>query len=124
MAVSAPDGSYEVAIGEVWVATGIDDEAGWTLPDATIEHRIREAMLEVESVAGPNADPQDKKTVVISLAAQFTLEQEGDQMMSSMEALDVSIDFDADAQRQQLESRSEKLLDAIRPDGVFHFRSH
>lgn len=122
--VHGPNDKYEVDVSDVWLAIGIDNQDAWTLPDDTLLQRVLEAVIEVEAISGPNVAPQNKKTVVVALAAQFTLSQEGEQMVESMDALDVSVEYDVNAQQAQIESRVDRLLDALREKGKFVFRSY
>lgn len=122
--VESPEGDYSVSITEAWISVGVDEVVARNLPDMTARMRIEEALTIVEDVAGPNATPLQKKQAVRALASEKLLTQDADRFMSSMEALDVSIDFDMDAKQSELTTLSEELMDVIRPDGQFIFRSY
>lgn len=122
--VESPDGSYSVSVTDVWLAMGVDSAEARTLPDGTVRIRIEEAMTVIEDIAGPNATSLQKKQAVRALAGEKVLTQDGERFMSSMQALDVQIDYDMDAKTDELTTHAEELKDAVRPDGQFVFRSY
>lgn len=122
--VDSPDGEYSVSVAETWLSVGVDEVAARNLPDMTAKIRIEESLTIVENAASENATPLQKKQAVRALAAEKLLTQDADRFMSSMQALDVSIDFDMDAKQSELTTLSNELMDVIRPDGQFVFRSY